>query len=91
MLTLKKLLRRVRSRIGLSYSVGNTGKILCELGFSRKISVVKLEDAANAKKVTYWQADTKRVIAGVKRAGFRIVVQDESTFIRVGGDGAKLW
>ncbi len=91
MLTPKKLRRWVRSRIGLSYSVGNIRRILRELGFSRKTSVVKLGDAADAKKVTYWQADTKRAIAGAKRAGFMIVVQDESIFIRVGGDGAKLW
>ena len=54
MLTPKKLRRWVRSRIGLSYSVGNIRRILRELGFSRKTSVVKLGDAADAKKVTCW-------------------------------------
>ena len=81
----------MRNRIGTSYSAGSIRRILREPGFSRKTSVVKREDAADAKKVTYRQADTKRAIADAKRAGFRIVVQDESTFIRVGGDGAKLW
>ena len=91
MLTPKKLRRWVRSRFGIIYSAGNIGRILRELGLSRKTSVAKLGGATDAKKVTYWQADTKRAIAGAKRAGFGIVVRDESIFIRVGGDGAKLW
>ena len=56
-------------------------------------SVHKNAKRAHFQVLTCWQADTKRAIAGTKRAGFRMVVQDESIFIRVGGDGdgAKLW
>ena len=91
MLTPKKLIRRVRDKLHVTYSAEGIRRILRALGFSRMTSVTRLAGAAGVGEVRGWQEDLKKVVSGAKRRGFRIAVEDESIFVNVGRDGSKLW
>ena len=90
-LTPKSLCERVRSKLHVRYSVVNMRAIMREAGFSRKVSVTRLGNAADPADVKKWQIDAFDAISRAKRRGKRIVVVDESIFGRVGKNGAKLW
>ena len=90
MLTSKKMFRRVRDRLNVTYSVESVRRILGRLGFSRMTSVTWMPGAAGAGEVKGRQEDQKRAISGAKRMGFRIAAGDESIFVNMGRDGSKL-
>ena len=66
-------------------------RILRHLGFSSKRSSTLYASAADADTVRQWQADAAGTISGAKRRGFKIVVQDESIFLRTGTNGRQPW
>ena len=90
-LTPRKLQNEVRSKLGCDYSLCNIRKILCRFGFSAKRSTTEYSSAADPETVEKWQKDLKPAITGSKRRRRRIIVQDESVFIRVGTNGKKFW
>ena len=91
MLTPRKLRSRIRGRLNVRYSLCSVRRILRLLGFSSKRSTTQYASAADDETVRQWQKDARGVISGAKRRGFRIVVQDESIFLRIGTNGRKLW
>jgi len=90
-LTPRKLRNWIRRKLNVRYSLCSVRRILRLLGFSSKRSTTTYASAADDEAVRQWQKDAKTVISGAKRRGFRIVVQDESIFIRTGTNGRKLW
>ena len=90
-LTPRKLRNWIRNRLNVRYSLCSVRRILRVLGFSSKRSTTQYASAADDEAVRQWQKDARAVISGAKRRGFRIVVQDESIFVRIGTNGRKLW
>ena len=91
MLTPHKLRNWMRNRPKVRYSLCSVRRILQVLGYSSKRSTTAYSSAADRETVRQWQKDAKSVISGAKRRKFRIVVQDESIFIRLGTNGRRLW
>ena len=91
MLTPRKMRNWIRGRLDVRYSLCSVRRILRFLGFSSKRPATMHASAADAGSVRQWQAGATGTISGAKRRGFTIVVQDESTFLRTGTNGRKLW
>jgi len=91
MLTPRKLRNWIRGRMRIRYSLCSVRRILQHLGFSSKRSATLYASAADDDTVRRWQADAAGTISSAKRRGFKIVVQDESIFLRTGTNGRKLW
>ena len=91
MLTPKKLIRRVRDGLHVTYGAGSARRILRAPGFSRMAPVTRLSGAAGAWEAGVWREDLKVVVSGAKRRGFRIAAGDESISVSAGRGGSKLW
>ena len=91
MLTPRKLRKWIRRRLDAKHSLCSVRRILRLFGFSSKRSATMYASAADSDAVRQWQAGAAGTISWAKRRGFTIVVQDESTFLRTGTNGRKLW
>ena len=89
--TPRKLRNQIRRKTNRRYSMSNMRRIMRVFGFSCKTSTTVYGNSAGADEVRRWQKDASAVISRAKRRGFRIAIQDESIFIRIGEDGKRLW
>ena len=86
----RKLHNWIRSRLDARYSLGSVRRIPNSPRFSQKRPATTYSSAAGAETVRRWQADAAGIIRAARRRRFRVVVQDESIFARIGTNGGKI-
>ena len=90
-LTPKRLREKIMGLTGVRYAVSYVRKMLCTLGFSKRIPDPVHVNASTNQQCTRWYEETMHLISRLKRRGFTVITQDESFFVNDVIRGYKLW
>ena len=86
-----ELQRRIHEETGVKLHTTYIRKILCRRGLSPKRPQMIHVNRASKKTVRNWQYRLRKQIPCLRRAGFAVVVQDESFFMHDVITGRKYW
>ena len=90
-LTPKRLHEKIIGWTGVRYAVSYVRKILCALGFSKRIPDPVHVNASTNQQCERRYEETMHLISRLKRRGFTVITQDESFFVNDVIRGYKLW
>ena len=90
-LTPKRPREKIIGLTGVRYAVSYIRKMLCALGFSKRIPHPVHVNASTNQQCTRWYEETMRLISRLKRCGFTVITQDKSFFVNDVIRGHKLW
>ena len=90
-LTPKRLREKIIGLTDVRYAVSYVRKLLCALGFSKRIPDPVHVNASTNRQCARWYEETMNLISRLKRRGFTVITQDESFFVNDVIRGYKLW